>query len=134
MKTFGMSVEYYKLCRHPVFCYYDRKERVENMPKNIAVITGASGGLGREFVRLFTKDDSIQEIWAVARKKDKLEKLQKEFLAISDDINLKSTIKENFKLFDLRNEHLILISLDMLEEYISASLEKVSLVLDKIYR
>ena len=49
------------------------------MPKNIAVITGASGGLGREFVRLFTKDDSIQEIWAVARKKDKLEKLQKEF-------------------------------------------------------
>ena len=33
------------------------------MPKNIAVITGASGGLGREFVRLFTKDDSIQEIW-----------------------------------------------------------------------
>lgn len=79
MKTFGMSVEYYKLCRHPVFCYYDKKERVENMPKNIAVITGASGGLGREFVRLFTKDDSIQEIWAVARKKDKLEKLQKEF-------------------------------------------------------
>ena len=79
MKTFGMSVEYYKLCRHPVFCYYNRKERVENMPKNIAVITGASGGLGREFVRLFTKDDSIQEIWAVARKKDKLEKLQKEF-------------------------------------------------------
>ena len=63
-----------------------------------------------------------------------IEKLQKEFLAISDDINLKSTIKENFKLFDLRNEHLILISLDMLEEYISASLEKVSLVLDKIYR
>lgn len=42
MKTFGMSVEYYKLCRHPVFCYYNRKERVENMPKNIAVITGAA--------------------------------------------------------------------------------------------
>ena len=63
-----------------------------------------------------------------------IEKLQKEFLAISDDINLKSTIKENFKLFDLRGENLILISLDMLEEYISASLEKVSLVLDKIYR
>ena len=56
MKTFGMSVEYYKLCRHPVFCYYDRKERVENMPKNIAVITGASGGLGRSEERRVGKE------------------------------------------------------------------------------
>ncbi len=63
-----------------------------------------------------------------------IEELQKEFLAISDDAGLKNTIKENFKLFDLRNENLILISLDMFEEYINASLEKVSLVLNKIYR
>ena len=55
-------------------------------------------------------------------------------MAISDDINLKNTIKDNFKLFDLRNENLILISFDMLEEYIKASLEKVSIVLDKLYR
>ncbi|MFR7467596.1 MAG: hypothetical protein ACLUUR_02230 [Clostridia bacterium] len=62
-----------------------------------------------------------------------IEKLQKEFLAISDDINLKNTIKENFKLFDLQSENLILISFEMLEEYIKAATEKVNIVLDKIY-
>ena len=94
MKTFGMSVEYYKLCRHPVFCYYDRKERVENMPKNIAVITGASGGLGREFVRLFTKDDSIQEIWAVARKKDKLEKFEEKIEELKVESGFYETLEQ----------------------------------------
>lgn len=59
--------------------------------------------------------------------------MQKEFLAISDDINLKNTIKENFKLFDLQSENLILISFEMLEEYIKAATEKVNIVLDKIY-
>lgn len=40
------------------------------MPQNsIAVITGASGGLGREFVKLLKEDQSIREIWAVAGRK-----------------------------------------------------------------
>ena len=87
-----------------------------------------------EFRNDIYSDYTIMDRYLLKKTDLNIEKLQKEFLAISDDINLKSTIKENFKLFDLRNEHLILISLDMLEEYISASLEKVSLVLDKIYR
>ncbi|MCI2048917.1 MAG: SDR family NAD(P)-dependent oxidoreductase [Lachnospiraceae bacterium] len=43
--------------------------------KNIAVITGASSGLGREFCRQI---DALgyDEIWAVARRRDRLEALQ----------------------------------------------------------
>ncbi len=43
--------------------------------KKIAIITGATGGLGEEFVKqlIFREPD---EIWAVARNKEKLERLK----------------------------------------------------------
>lgn len=44
--------------------------------KNIAVITGASSGLGREFVKIINSKKNIQEIWAIARHQDKLDSLQ----------------------------------------------------------
>lgn len=47
--------------------------------RNIAVITGASSGFGREFVKLLVEEDSIDEIWAVARNEDRLKKLVDEF-------------------------------------------------------
>ena len=42
--------------------------------KKIALVTGADSGLGREFVRKLLEED-VEEIWAVARNKEKLEKL-----------------------------------------------------------
>jgi short-subunit dehydrogenase len=45
--------------------------------KKIAIITGATGGLGREFVNLIEKED-IEEIWAIARNEKKLESIKKE--------------------------------------------------------
>lgn len=47
--------------------------------KKIAVVTGASGGLGREFVRLLVKDREVREVWAIARNEKKLKKLAHEF-------------------------------------------------------
>lgn len=47
--------------------------------KNIAVITGASSGLGKEFVKRLVKDTNIEEIWAIARNKERLENLKEEF-------------------------------------------------------
>ena len=41
-----------------------------------------------------------------------------EFLEISDDEGLKKAIKENFKLFDLRNNKLNLVTEDILKYYI----------------
>lgn len=49
------------------------------MSKRIAIVTGASSGLGREFVKLLAARDGISEIWAVARSKDKLQALAGEF-------------------------------------------------------
>ena len=47
--------------------------------KNIAIVTGASSGLGKEFIRLLCNDENIQEIYALARNKENLENLTKEF-------------------------------------------------------
>lgn len=44
----------------------------------IAVITGASSGMGREFVRQLSKKESFDEIWAVARRRERLEELKDE--------------------------------------------------------
>ena len=45
----------------------------------IAVVTGASCGLGRQFVRrIAEKEKDIDEIWVLARTKEKLEALQNE--------------------------------------------------------
>lgn len=43
--------------------------------KQIAVVTGASSGLGKEFVRLLCREPEIQEIWLIARSREKLETL-----------------------------------------------------------
>ena len=43
--------------------------------KTIAIITGASGGLGRAFTALLAADPSLDEIWAVARHREGLEAL-----------------------------------------------------------
>ncbi|MBR2559527.1 MAG: SDR family NAD(P)-dependent oxidoreductase [Firmicutes bacterium] len=43
--------------------------------KRIAVVTGASSGIGREFVFEADKLDNIDEIWVIARRLDRLEEL-----------------------------------------------------------
>ena len=45
----------------------------------IAVVTGASSGMGREFVRQIATQENVDEIWVVARRKDRLEALSEEY-------------------------------------------------------
>ena len=48
--------------------------------KRIAIVTGATGGLGREFVcPSFIKRKNIDEIWALARNEKKLGRLKEKF-------------------------------------------------------
>lgn len=70
--------------------------------KNIAIITGASSGLGKEFVRLLANDENLDEIYALARNEEKLNDLKSEFgekikpysIDLSDINNIKNF--ENF--------------------------------------
>lgn len=48
------------------------------MGKRIAVVTGASSGLGREYVKLMLQEN-LDEIWAIARRQDKLNQLKMDF-------------------------------------------------------
>ena len=43
---------------------------------NIAVVTGASSGMGREFVLQLSAYAQVEEIWVIARRADALESLR----------------------------------------------------------
>ena len=66
--------------------------------KKIAIITGASTGLGREFVRILKDRKEIDEIWSVARHRNKLDKLRRQMgtkiIPISLDLSDAAQIKE----------------------------------------
>ena len=47
--------------------------------KNIAIVTGASSGLGKEFVKLLINDKNLDEIFVLARSKDKLDELKSNY-------------------------------------------------------
>ena len=49
--------------------------------KKIAVVTGASSGMGREFVRQLEDFVAVDEIWVIARREEALAALQKEVIA-----------------------------------------------------
>lgn len=70
----------------------------------IAVITGASSGMGREFVRELTAEQSFDEVWVIARRKDRLEALQSEISvpirAVALDLSDSASIAEYRRLLD----------------------------------
>ena len=63
------------------------------MKKRIAVVTGASSGLGREYVRLFAAQSGLAEIWAIARGPERLARLKAEFgeRVVTFSLDLSST-------------------------------------------
>ena len=46
--------------------------------KKISVITGASSGMGRDFVKMMDMIEECDEIWVIARRREKLEELKSE--------------------------------------------------------
>ena len=59
--------------------------------KNIAIVTGASSGIGKQFFNsVLDRADGIDEIWVVARGEEKLKELAKWHFA-----NTKKILYEN---------------------------------------
>ena len=73
--------------------------------KNIAIITGASSGIGKEFLLNMPKNIEVDEIWAIAREKNFFEGLKEE-----SNLNIRP-----FSL-DLEKETSLMKIKDLLEE------------------
>ena len=65
------------------------------MGKRIAVVTGASTGFGRELARLLVQEPDVEELWAIARSREKLGKLREELGEKIRPMPLDLSVKEN---------------------------------------
>lgn len=55
--------------------------------KKVAIVTGASSGLGREFaIQIAEKYKTVEEIWLIARRKDRLLETKAEINRVSDKL------------------------------------------------
>ena len=63
---------------------------------NVAIVTGASSGMGKEFVLQLSNYVQVDEIWAVARRKENLEALQAQVSVPVRPICLDLLQKESF--------------------------------------
>ena len=65
----------------------------------IAIVTGASSGMGREFVRQLSQYVKVDEIWAIARRESALEELKSETPYPVRPISLDLTQESAYKAF-----------------------------------
>lgn len=73
---------------------------------DIAVITGASSGMGREFVYALDKQQQFDEIWVIARRLERLEELKSKCKASIRPIPLDLEKRESFDVYkNLLEEH-----------------------------
>ncbi|MBR5647105.1 MAG: SDR family NAD(P)-dependent oxidoreductase [Treponema sp.] len=83
--------------------------------KSLAIITGASSGIGKEFARQITDKNEYDEIWIIARRIDKLKQIADELNStrnftvvrpVQMDISGKQGVYEFQKLLDEENKKL----------------------------
>jgi uncharacterized protein len=67
----------------------------------IAVITGASSGIGEEFTKQIACDSDIDELWIIARRKDRLEELSRNLHKKIKVISMDLTLQESLNQFEL---------------------------------
>lgn len=67
----------------------------------IAIVTGASSGIGREFARQISeKYGKLDEIWIIARRKERLEELEKELRLTARIFAMDLTSESDMKQFE----------------------------------
>lgn len=65
----------------------------------IAVITGASSGIGWEFVQQIDQCEQLEEIWVIARRRERLEELAKTVRTKIRPIALDLTLEESYDVY-----------------------------------
>ena len=66
--------------------------------KEIIIVTGASSGMGREFAMQIEKKYQVDEIWVIARRKERLECLKEKLQTKVKIFALDLTQKESFEI------------------------------------
>lgn len=61
----------------------------------IAIVTGASSGIGKEFVKQIASSEDLDQIWVIARRADRLEKMKQEISPKVRPVALDLLKKEN---------------------------------------
>lgn len=80
--------------------------------KNIAVITGASSGMGRRFAEtVYESGKKLDEVWVIARRLDKLEEIKTAFptRAVSLDLTNKDDLEKYKKLLEEEHPRVLLL-------------------------
>ena len=72
--------------------------------KNIAIVTGASSGFGKEFVNLFVRRKDIDEVWIISRNEDRLNKIKEHFGKKIKVFSMDLSVKDNIKAFGTLEE------------------------------
>lgn len=67
--------------------------------KHIAVITGASSGIGRQFAETIKEGGTFDEVWLIARRLDRLEDLAKEMPYPTKAISLDLSEKKSYEAY-----------------------------------
>ena len=62
----------------------------------ISVVTGASSGMGRDFVRMLDKIEDCEQIWVIARRADRLAELTSETGKQIVPIELDLSVEESY--------------------------------------
>ena len=74
---------------------------------SIAIVTGASSGMGRDFVLALDRDYTFDEIWVIARRRERLEELagkcRTKIVPVPLDLSLDSSADEVGRLLSGRN-------------------------------
>lgn len=66
----------------------------------IAVISGASSGMGREFVLAIDKEEQLDELWIIARRRERLEELAGELRTKARILTWDLTEKKSFEEYE----------------------------------
>jgi len=81
--------------------------------KKIAIVTGASSGMGRSFTRLIAQTEPVDEIWAIARNMEKLNQLKEELggivVPLSMDVSKQESAQALAEKLDAENAEVVLL-------------------------